>query len=439
MAFNASSPKPPSYEDDRHDNGKDNWEDWEDDEVTTPIMDDEQALIADKAAMPSPLRPTKPIPSRVSQSRYSVHRLKRLKSRHRQKEQNAKAGIKLVTNMAELRRQNYLANSPQRPRGKFVDAAALKALEGEPSSASVGNWNWFSKKSSAKSPQSATTRSPLGQDLSPNDRPIVIGIALPSDLAERGNGNTDANAHMLATPLEAPTPHPHLRHAAPTQQPGNTTSPVTPSQQRSVWSPDTPDTTSPFQSPRHTSSIYSQATSYGGTFPHDAPPVPVVPSSYKKPEVLVAIESKDGHDLSDDDDDGGSPCTLFEEDGSSSAVNANTVDKAKGISKSPGSAETQTRGWWDTIVTPFTEKTSPLREAQESRITKGSQISESATKTVKDRTQFAGALNFSKTITTTRPNAHCQDTHPTKDTVPLSERSHPFTGLLVEIRYSTTH
>ncbi|KAG7115035.1 hypothetical protein HYQ44_007899 [Verticillium longisporum] len=350
MATNSSSPRPPAYdEDSRSDGGRDNWEDWEDEEVVTPIMDDEQALIADKAAMPSPLTPSRPTTSRVSL----------------QRDQNAKAGIKVVTNMAELRRQNHLANSPHRARGKFVDAAALKALEGEPSSASVGNWNWFSRKNTTKSPQSATTRSPLEQDLSPNDRPIVIGIALPSDLAQRGNGNTDAHAHMLATPLEAPTPHPHLRHPAKPQQPGNTTSPMTPSQQRSVWSPDTPDTTSPFQSPRHTSSIYSQATSYGAPIAYDAPPVPAVPSTFKTPEVAVAVVLQQKDD--DDEDDGGSLCTLFEEDGSSMAVTASKTNKAKGVSKSPSSAETQTRGWWDTIVTPFTEKTSPLREAQESR------------------------------------------------------------------------
>lgn len=393
MATNSSSPRPPAYdEDSRSDGGRDNWEDWEDEEVVTPIMDDEQALIADKAAMPSPLRPSKPTTSRVSLSRQSVHRLRRLKSRHRQRDQNAKAGIKVVTNMAELRRQNHLANSPHRARGKFVDAAALKALEGEPSSASVGNWNWFSRKNTTKSPQSATTRSPLEQDLSPNDRPIVIGIALPSDLAQRGNGNTDAHAHMLATPLEAPTPHPDLRHPAKPQQPGNTTSPMTPSQQRSVWSPDTPDTTSPFQSPRHTSSIYSQATSYGAPIAYDAPPVPPVPSTFKTPEVAVAVVLQQKDD--DDEDDGGSLCTLFEEDGSSMAVTASKTNKAKGVSKSPSSAETQTRGWWDTIVTPFTEKTSPLREAQESRFPKGSLSPDSLSKPNAEKTQVAQSFKL---------------------------------------------
>ncbi|KAG7103001.1 hypothetical protein HYQ45_010165 [Verticillium longisporum] len=393
MATNSSSPRPPAYDEDgRSDGRKDNWEDWEDEEVVTPIMDDEQAPIADKAAMPSPLRPSKPTTSRVSLSRQSVHRLRRLKSRHRQRDQNAKAGIKVVTNMTELRRQNHLANSPHRPRGKFVDAAALKALEGEPSSASVGNWNWFSRKNTTKFPQSATTRSPLEQDLSPNDRPIVIGIALPSDLAQRGNGNTDAHAHMLATPLEAPTPHPHLRHPAKPQQPGNTDSPMTPSQQRSVWSPDTPDTTSPFQSPRHTSSIYSQATSYGAPIAYDAPPVPAVPSTFRRPEVAVAVVLQQKDD--DDEDDGGSPCTLFEEDGNSMAVTASKTNKAKGVSKSPSSAETQTRGWWDTIVTPFTEKTSPLREAQESRFPKGSLSPDSLSKPNAEKSQFAKSIKL---------------------------------------------
>ncbi|KAF9880014.1 hypothetical protein CkaCkLH20_02825 [Colletotrichum karsti] len=336
---------------------REDWEDWEDDDVVTPIMDDEEELITNKSAAPSPLRPMKSSSTRYSQSRYSVQKIRRLKSRQRQKAQNAKAGIKLVTDMTALRQQQAAQNgSPQIPHPKFVDAAALRALEGEPNSASVGNWNWLKKKpwdsnnnspaSSGKSPQSAT-RSTRQQDLSPNDRPIVIGIALPSDMANR---EISPQTAVLETPHDLPPRY----NKQPTTSP-NTVTPLTPSQQRSVWSPDTPDSANSFKAPRATSSIYSQATGLGVRVAHDAPPVPSVPSTYKQQERVVSIVLKDNED---DDDDGGSPCTLFEEDGAAS--NRRKSVKAKEVSKSPGSAETQTRGWWDHVTTPFMDRKSPI-------------------------------------------------------------------------------
>nr|XP_036585602.1 glycoprotease family protein [Colletotrichum truncatum]KAF6795653.1 glycoprotease family protein [Colletotrichum truncatum] len=351
---------------------REDWEDWEDDEVVTPIMDDEEDLIADKSAAPSPLRPSKPPSTRYSQPRYSVQKLRRLKSRQRQKAQNAKAGIKLVTDMAVLRQQQTAQNgSPQIRQPKFVDAAALRALEGEPNSASVGSWNWLKKKSSdqsGKSPSSSTrspqtaTRSPREPDLSPNDRPIVIGIALPSDMA---GTEISPQTAVLETPHDLP---PRYNKQPPAASQNNVT-PLTPSQQRSVWSPDTPDSASSFQGPRPTSSIYSQVTGLGVRVAHDAPPVPSVPSTYKQQERVVSIVLKNNAD--DSDDDGGSPCTLFEEDGVAS--NRQKPVKAKDVSKSPGSAETQTRGWWDHVTTPFMNKSPVATFKSESQPVKPSE------------------------------------------------------------------
>ncbi|GJC92395.1 hypothetical protein ColKHC_01221 [Colletotrichum higginsianum] len=182
----------------------DDRDDWEDEDVVTPIMDDDQVLIMDKTAAPSPLKLNKPASTRLSQPRYSVQKLKRLKSRQRQKAQNAKAGIKVVTDMTTLQQQQTAQQNrnPDLQQPKFVDAAALRALEGSPNSASVGNWNWLKKKTDhvGKSPQSAS-RSPLEQDLSPNDRPIVIGIALPPDMADR---EISPQTAVLKTPHDLP-------------------------------------------------------------------------------------------------------------------------------------------------------------------------------------------------------------------------------------------
>ncbi|KAK2019991.1 hypothetical protein LZ32DRAFT_4596 [Colletotrichum eremochloae] len=333
-------------------NERDDWEDWEDEDIVTPIMDDDEELIMDKTAAPSPLRPNNLPSTRYSQPRYSVQKLRRLKSRQRQKAQNAKAGIKVVTDMATLQQQRAAQQSRNLDlhQPKFVDAAALRALEGSPNSASVGNWNWLKKKSdqSGKSPQSAG-RSSLEQDLSPNDRPIVIGIALSSEMASR---EISPHTAVLESPRDLPPTYdnrPSVVHKP------DTVTPLTPSQQRSVWSPDTPNTTSPFQSPHRSSSIYSQATGLGVRVTHDAPPVPSVPSTYKQQERVVSVILKDN---GQDDDDGDSPCTLFEEDGAAS--NRRKSTKAKEGAMSPDSAATQTRGWWDHITTPFLERKSPV-------------------------------------------------------------------------------
>ncbi|ENH64560.1 hypothetical protein FOC1_g10013833 [Fusarium oxysporum f. sp. cubense race 1] len=214
---------------------REEWEDWEDDEPITPIDAGEQVF-------PTPLnvstRNSKPSTRRAS--RASAARIVRVKSRQRQKVQNAKAGIKLITDMSTFRRQNYMP-TPAGRAGKFVDAAALKALEGEPTSASVGNWNWF-KKSKDQSPATASplssaqpaqsARTPDNK-LSPDDRPIVIGLALSSE--EAGNSS------------------------------------------RTI---------------RYASSIYSQFPSPGTTTATNVPPVPAVPANFKKSahQRLISLE-----------------------------------------------------------------------------------------------------------------------------------------------------
>src|SRR5687767_11649596 len=82
---------------------KDEWEDWEDDEGITPIDTAEQVLIQGPFTINNPKRSStsnKSFSSRVS--RQSTIKIQRLKSRQRQKAQNAKAGIKLVTDMTAL-------------------------------------------------------------------------------------------------------------------------------------------------------------------------------------------------------------------------------------------------------------------------------------------------------------------------------------------------
>ncbi|KAM0559663.1 hypothetical protein ACHAPJ_004187 [Fusarium lateritium] len=335
---------PPPYSE-THPRQREQWEDWEDDEPITPIDAGEQVF-----PPPSNVQTRTSKPSARRSSRASAAKIIRVKSRHRQKAQNAKAGIKLITDMSSFRRQNYMP-TPVGRTGKFVDAAALKALEGEPTSASVGNWNWF-KKNKDQSPATASpqlsaqpaesARTP-DQKLSPDDRPIVIGLALSSEEA-----SSSSRYDVAPTPIEPPTQQDLPPNPASTAL--NLSS--GPAQQKSVWSPDTPDTASSFSTIRYASSIYSQFPSPGTATNGNVPPVPAVPANFKKTQHQRLISLELGGNAAEESDSG-TPCTLFEEDGTSSPQK-----KAKGkmSALTPDSAASKSRGWWDHhLVTPFME------------------------------------------------------------------------------------
>lgn len=327
----------------------DDWENWEDDEAVTPIDPSEQVLV------PAPLNTKTKRTSAINgvrSSKQSVSRLRRVRSRQRQKIQNAKAGLSLITDMTTFRRHNPVANQIRTPNGtirpvKFVDAAALRALEGEPNSASVGNWGWL-RKAKNLSPGSATPKSAnkSPDQLTPGDRPIPIGISIPSDEA----------SDRQDTPQTAATEFgqgPHLQ--LPLQPEPYSASPTTQEQQISVWSPDTPDTSCSANSFRPASSVYSQHTSVAAArrAPEtDVPPVPALPPNYKKPkhQRLISLELE-----KEEDEDTSTPCTLFEEDGVPSPQN-NVIAKGLAITPTPDSANSRSHGWWDHVVTPFLDK-----------------------------------------------------------------------------------
>lgn len=120
--------------------------------------------------------------------------------------------------------------------------------------------------------------------------------------------------------------------------------------QKSVWSPDTPDTAHSFNS-QVASSVYSQAAMLASAADEKEPTVPALPASYKTPQQrLVSLEPGGGHK---DGDESETPCTPFEEDGGSTPQKR-TLGKGLGIS--PDSANSRAQGWWNHVVTPFMDK-----------------------------------------------------------------------------------
>lgn len=270
-------------------------------------------------------------------------RIQRLKSRKRQKDQNAKAGIRLVTDMTRFRKGPQHAVQLVKPApgphsshpatGKFSDASALRALEGSPNVGSVGNWAWLKN-----SPSTASVSTFQG-DTTPDSSKIVIGISLPEDDAARKD--ISPQTAVVATPFD--------------RLPLNnkpSTNPFHNQQVKSAWSPDTEDSFSPARHLNSMSGVYSQATSATPGQP-GVPPVPALPSSLKNP----AKARLSRNDLDDDDDDS-TPVTLFEEDGHKTPASATSK-----LSPGAMTAASARSGWWDHLTTPFRERFSPTSKS----------------------------------------------------------------------------
>ncbi|KAK8049801.1 hypothetical protein PG994_011531 [Apiospora phragmitis] len=318
----------PSNDADRED-----WDAWEDEETVTDV-DKEGASLTNSGD--NGFKGTK-------------RQLERLKSRRRQKAQNAEAGITLVTDMSKFRRTT---SRKQTSTTRFQDSAALRALEGSPNSASIGSFAWLkpkpaSQKSNSKSAKKAATTRGTEIDLSPVARPIVIGIAVPE--GDLSSHEVSPQTALVETPIDMRN---YIDQAASKKANGTM---LSPEQLRSVWSPDTDASESPYQGPRAASSVYSQYSHFGlnpNDSNADVPPVPAIPATLRfnqtQPQALGNPE----------DDDVGTPCTLFEEDGSPMGVRKSL--KPRTVAATPQSADTQVSGWWDHVGTPYAP-TNPFR------------------------------------------------------------------------------
>lgn len=193
-------------------------------------------------------------------------------------------------------------------------------------------------------------------EISPWDRPIPIGITVPTDSISdfspyQGNRQRSGSDTTLVTPSIVITP------AMPMQ---------------SVWSPDTPYTESDY-----TPSIYSRYTLGGHSMDHNVPPVPALPLGLASSSAMVANvksapdspthnrnDTLDSNETAFEEDDADaqrknrvmSSDTFFEED--DIPLRGRTVETSLVVDTSLVPTPRRSQGWWNVITTPFV--TTPL-------------------------------------------------------------------------------
>ncbi|KAK3330211.1 hypothetical protein B0H66DRAFT_527577 [Apodospora peruviana] len=326
---------------------REEWEEWDDEEMVTPIEDGE-ALLSPGLDSPSKMssrsaRWSGQQRSPIGAARHSMQKIKRLKSRQRQKAQNAKAGIKLVTDMSVLRQQQEQKNTESRT-GRYVDAAALNALEGAPAKKKQPQGLLRNKRLDM-----LVAEAPSQADISPIVGPIMIGFAMPSD----SDVVISPQTAVVQTPIEFP-----IHFKKPTQAPPSKLQ-ILPS---SVWSPDTED--------GNTSTARQNLA--GIASPDGKPATRSVPRGQRNTRATSIFVSDDEDDaptprgtrhkrdtktttfqVSDEEDDMDTPVTLFEEDGTTPVNTRQKSFRARRQSRSTVGGHTRSQGWWDQVTSPF--------------------------------------------------------------------------------------
>lgn len=360
---------------------------------------------------PPPLPHNPQTKTRKSVKRHSVQKPTREKSRLRQKRQNERAGIKVNTNFSRHHgpppaiKQPITTAVDPRPApeaGRFVDLAALQALE---SRAPTNGSFWKSllgntHNVTATAPQTSSHQGHgrdanaavpgptkgfgsrrgknlkppslnLGDDLSPGDRPIVIGISIPSatlDQHVRSPQTAGSETSNIIQSYESRTPRDNI--------PETPVIVITPAEV-SYWSPISANTMTP-QSRRVPSIMDSRQASdpFGASRSSEVPPMPLMP-------IFVPNNQKSGRDsvgtvFSEDEDEilpAGhkkprimSSGTIFEEDDSPILSRKKRAGSDSSILKPKSiflSTENRTSvGWWNTIVSPFLSRPNTLLSPQ---------------------------------------------------------------------------
>ena len=232
---------------------------------------------------------------------------------------------------------------------KAQDEAAGLGLHPFDSPPDYGSLLFADGKSQVNSLKRSSTRI---TELSPSDRPIMIGITVPSAKFAELSISPDVGPTGLTTP--------NLNNRDPPMTP---TIIVTPAKDQGPWSVDSYEQNQKFQNPRRApSSVYSQAFHSRGVNQNtNTPPVPVPPPDFlpSKTNPSNTFDHKNGKD---------SPsrvvssCTVFDEDDNQGRPMSGESHRRILKKSSTDSIATRHRsqGWWNHILSPFMTRTNTM-------------------------------------------------------------------------------
>ncbi|KAI9798997.1 MAG: hypothetical protein M1833_004350 [Piccolia ochrophora] len=219
----------------------------------------------------------------------------------------------------------------------------------------------------------------LGEELSPCDRPIVIGLSIPSAALTGYSPDTQAASAGLNTPAQRVISHGRSPSEANSVTP---TILITPAKEPG-WSPLASEAVQASR-PRARSSVYSQPSpTILNQVAEDAPPMPHIASNIdvgvdeKNPFTNEANFRRDSAATLFEEDESPdtrarivSTSTAFEEDESLSSMvpvrSASTASDGRSdnrIASSPTATRHQSLGWWN-ILTPFLPRSSNMTLAR---------------------------------------------------------------------------
>ncbi|KAI9647327.1 hypothetical protein NHQ30_003712 [Ciborinia camelliae] len=381
--------------------GKGDYEDsWKDEDTSSIISP--QELLRSKLSENITTSRVRNVTRTVSrrERKPPISRLTREKSKGRQRKIHAKLGIKVQTNFSTHHgpQPQVVSSQQSRPNGIFVDLATLRKLENVSAHPNGTLWKspknkktkaieYSPEKIKANAPEpvqsKALAASPLAErrgslrptnlkledDLSPDDRPIVIGISIPSARLAHHTTTPQTSTSIASTIMG------NYGHETPTGKGLATPSIViTPAHEISAWSP--------YSTASNVSRARTLSTSYSVTSPNDpfndgAPPLPKMPAalaeeekkriaaqhSYFSPDSDATTE----WDYEPDSSQVLSSCVIYEEDENPIIVRSARVFSVSDALKADnhGSIDTiavrpRSKGWWNYITTPFLSRTNTL-------------------------------------------------------------------------------
>ncbi|QSZ33806.1 hypothetical protein DSL72_005378 [Monilinia vaccinii-corymbosi] len=384
---------------DGKDHDEDSWKDEEDISSTISLEELPRPKPLDNIATSRVGNVTRAISRR--ERKYSISRLTREKSRGRQRKLHAKLGIKVQTNfpLHHGPQPRVVSLQKSRPNGNFADLATLRKLENVSAHPNGTLWKSLKNKAIINSPENIKASAPepvqskvltvsplaerrgssrpaslkleLGDDLSPNDRPIVIGISIPSARLAHHTTTPQTSTSIASTMMG------NYGHETPTGKGLSTPSiVVTPAAHEiSAWSP--------YSTASNVSRARTLSTSYSVASPNDpfkdgAPPLPTIPAALAEEEEKKRAAAQNSYFSPDSDattewDDEPyssrvlSSCIIYE--GNEDPI---IVRSARAVSVSDkmkvdnhGSIDItavrpRSEGWWNYITTPFLTRPNTL-------------------------------------------------------------------------------